>query len=155
MLKHVENIVENIVGDDDAVRWDDYFMSISLLASTRSKCARLKVGCVLVKDNRVVSTGYNGFLPGEPHESIVVDDREQATVHAEHNAVADAAKRGVSLDGSIAYVTHYPCMNCAKLLAASGVRVVKYNREYRKDPLVERVVGRSVLLEPMRDGGPR
>lgn len=147
MLDSIERVVSEC---HDSVSWDEYFMSISLLASARSKCKRLKVGCAIVKDNRVVSTGYNGFLPGEPHESIVVNDREQATVHAEHNAVADAAKRGVSLNNSTAYVTHYPCLNCAKLLAASGVREIKYNREYRNDPLVERVVGRSVALEPMR-----
>lgn len=143
--------IEKITNGCEALEWDDYFMAISLLASARSKCKRLKVGCVLVKDNRVVSTGYNGFLPGAPHESIVVNDREQATVHAEHNAVADAAKRGVSLDGSTAYVTHYPCLNCAKLLAASGVRVIKYNREYRNDPLVARILEPAVVLEPTRN----
>lgn len=143
--------IEKISNECEPLEWDDYFMSISLLASARSKCRRLKVGCVLVRDNRVVSTGYNGFLPGAPHESIVVNDREQATVHAEHNAVADAAKRGVSLDGSIAYVTHYPCLNCAKLLAASGVRVIKYNREYRNDPLVARILEPAVVLEPTRN----
>lgn len=116
-------------------------MSIALLASSRSQCHRLRVGCVLVKDNRVVSMGYNGFLPGAPHDSVVRDGHEQATVHAEQNAIADAARRGVSIGGSTAYITHYPCLNCAKLLVASGVVHIKYHSTYNNDPLVEKIVG--------------
>ena len=80
--------------------------------------------------------GYNGFLPGLPHQSHVRDGHEQATVHAEQNAIADAAKRGVSVAGAVAYLTHFPCINCAKILAASGIRAVKYLHDYHNDPLV-------------------
>ncbi len=124
--------------------WDDYFMATAVLLSTRSPCERLHVGCVLVsggdRRNRIVAAGYNGFLPGTPHTSRVRDGHEQATVHAEQNAVADAARRGSSLDGCIAYVTHYPCINCAKILAAAGIAEVRYREDYHNDPIVAAVL---------------
>jgi dCMP deaminase len=125
---------------DDRPSWDDYFMATALLMAARSACGRLHVGCVLVSggehQNRIVAAGYNGFLPGTPHQSRVRDGHEQATVHAEQNAIADAARRGVSVAGSTAYVSHFPCINCAKVLAAAGVRIVKYHVDYSNDPLV-------------------
>ena len=121
--------------------WDEYFMATALLISSRSPCQRLHVGCVLVSGaehkNRIVAAGYNGFLPGAPHRSRVRDGHEQATVHAEQNAITDAARRGVSVAGAIAYLTHYPCINCAKMLIASGIAAVKYHEDYRNDPLVD------------------
>ena len=116
--------------------WDQYFSQVAKLVSCRSTCHRLRVGCVIVNDRRIASTGYNGFLAGAPHESVVRDNHEQATVHAEQNAIADCARRGVSTDGATCYVTHYPCINCAKILAASGVRTIKYVSDYKNDPLV-------------------
>ena len=112
-------------------------MKTAQLASVRSPCERLQVGCVLVKNNRLISMGYNGFLGGCEHKSIVRDNHEQATIHAEINAVTDAAKRGVSIDGAEAYVTHYPCLNCYKALASSGVKKIYYNTDYKNDPVVE------------------
>ncbi len=120
--------------------WDDYFMATAVLLSTRSPCERLHVGCVIVsggdRKNRIVAAGYNGFLPGVPHASRVRDGHEQATVHAEQNAVADAARRGSSVEGCVAYVTHFPCINCAKILAASGIAEIRYRADYHNDPLV-------------------
>ena len=117
--------------------WDRYFTELVEVTKKRSPCERLQVGCLLVKDNRIISQGYNGFLPGLPHESIVRDNHEQATVHAEQNALCDCAKRTVSCDGCIAYITHYPCLICTRLLLASGIQEIKYIEEYKKDPLVE------------------
>lgn len=121
--------------------WDEYFMATAVLISTRSSCERLNVGCVIVtggaRKNRIVAAGYNGFLPGTPHVSRVRDGHEQATVHAEQNAVADAARRGSSVEGCVAYVTHYPCINCAKILASSGIAEVRYRSDYNNDPMVE------------------
>ena len=117
--------------------WDDYFKEILLATKKRSACERLQVGCLLVKDNRIISQGYNGFLPGCPHESIVRNNHEQATVHAEQNALCDCAKRGVSCDGSTAYITHYPCIICARLLLASGIKKIKYLEDYKNDELVK------------------
>ena len=117
--------------------WDNYFKEIVLVTKSRSACERLQVGCLLVKDNRIISQGYNGFLPGCPHESIVRNNHEQATIHAEQNALADCAKRGVSCLDSTAYVTHYPCIICCRLLLASGIKEIKYINDYKNDELVD------------------
>ncbi len=116
--------------------WDEYFKAIVQVTASRSACERLHVGCLLVVDNRIVSMGYNGFLPGCAHTSIVRDGHEQATVHAEQNAIADCAKRGVSCAGATAYVTHYPCLMCARLLLAAGIRRIAYIEDYKNDALV-------------------
>jgi dCMP deaminase len=120
--------------------WDEYFMGAAMLVATRSNCERLHVGCVIVTGgrhkNRLVAAGYNGFLPGSPHVSRLRDGHEQATVHAEQNAVADAARRGSSVEDCTAYVTHYPCVNCAKILASAGIAAIKYREDYQNDPLV-------------------
>jgi len=124
--------------------WDEYFMATAVLMSTRSNCERLHVGCVIVaggdRKNRLVAAGYNGFLPGTPHVSRMRGGHEQATVHAEQNAVADAARRGSPVAGCITYVTHYPCVNCAKMLASAGIVEIKYRSNYRNDPLVAQLM---------------
>ena len=117
--------------------WDDYFKEITITTAKRSSCERLNVGCLIVKDNRIISAGYNGFLPGCPHKSIVRDNHEQATVHAEQNAISDCAKRGVNCNESIAYITHYPCLNCCKILLASGIKEIKYINNYKNDEIVK------------------
>ena len=117
--------------------WDEYFKSICQLTATRSPCHRLQVGCLLIKDNRIISQGYNGFLENCPHKSIVRDNHEQATVHAEQNAICDCAKRGVSCNECTAYITHYPCIICTRLLLASGIKVIKYITDYKNDDLVK------------------
>ena len=121
----------------DRPTWDEYFKEIVQVTSKRSACERLQVGCLLVKDNRIISQGYNGFLPGCPHKSIVRNNHEQATVHAEQNALADCAKRGVSCNESTAYITHYPCIICCRLLLASGIKEIKYLEDYKNDELVK------------------
>lgn len=117
--------------------WDEYFKKILLVTKSRSACERLQVGCLLVKNNRIISQGYNGFLPSLPHESIIRNNHEQATVHAEQNAIADCAKRGVSCDGCTAYITHYPCIICTRILLASGIKEIKYLEDYKNDELVK------------------
>lgn len=121
----------------DRLSWDEYFSKIVSVTAERSPCERLHVGCLLVKDNRIISQGYNGFLPRCSHKSIIRDNHEQATIHAEQNALSDCAKRGVSCLGSTAYVTHYPCIICARLLFASGVSCIKYINDYHNDDLVK------------------
>lgn len=113
--------------------WDTYFKEIVTITAKRSSCSRLNVGCLLVKNNRIISQGYNGHLPGLPHESIIENGHEIATIHAEQNAVVDCAKRGVSCDECTAYITHYPCLNCTKLLLASGIKTIKYINDYRNN----------------------
>ncbi len=122
------------------LNWDEYFMKTALLISQRSPCERLHVGCVLVKNNRIISAGYNGFLPGAVHISIIKDNHEQATVHAEQNAIADCANRGVSTHNAVAYVTHYPCINCFKILVASGIKEIKYLNDYKNDENIINII---------------
>ena len=137
LMDQVARVAETLEGRPS---WDEYFMATAMLISTRSPCERLHVGCVVVsggeRKNRIVAAGYNGFLPGTPHVSRVREGHEQATVHAEQNAIADAARRGSSVEGCIAYVTHFPCINCAKILASSGISEIRYRRDYSNDPLV-------------------
>ena len=121
----------------DRPSWDEYFKKICLVTKERSSCHRLQVGCILVKENRIISQGYNGFLPGCPHKSIVRNNHEQSTVHAEQNAICDCAKRGVNCNGATAYITHYPCIICCKLLLASGIKEIKYIDDYKNDELVK------------------
>lgn len=139
--------LDKLVADVPRPSWDDYFMATALLLSTRSSCERLHVGCLMVSSgkhpNRIVAAGYNGFLPGAPHDSKVRDGHEQATVHAEQNAVADAAKRGIPLQGSVCYITHFPCINCAKILASAGISEICYRHDYRNDPLVAEMFGQA------------
>ena len=113
------------------------FKNILLATAHRSPCHRLQVGCVIVKDKRIISQGYNGFLPGAAHKSVVRNNHEQATVHAEQNAICDCAKRGVSCEGATAYITHYPCIICTRLLLASGIKDIKYLENYKNDELVK------------------
>lgn len=112
--------------------WDTYFLKLAMMASERATCPRMHCGCVIVKDNHVLATGYNGSLPGTPHCSeagcLVVDNHCIRTNHAEINAVCHAARLGVSLEGATAYVTNLPCTSCAKALIGVGiVRVVIFS----------------------------
>ena len=122
---------------ENRLNWDQYFAKIVSVTAERSSCERLHVGCLLVKDNRIISQGYNGHLPGCKHESIIRNNHEQATVHAEQNALCDCAKRGVSCKESTAYITHYPCIICCRLLLASGIKEIKYLENYKNDELVK------------------
>ena len=123
----------------DRISWIEYFKDLAKLVSKRSPCERLQVGCVLIKDNRIIATGYNGFLPNAPHESIIIDNHEQATIHAEQNCIADCAKRGVETENSVAYITHYPCINCYKILIASGIKEINYIEDYKNNEIVEQI----------------
>ena len=135
----MDKILKSINELKERPSWDEYFIMVATMLSKRSSCDRLHVGCVLVKDNRIVSTGYNGHLPGAPHDSVVVHNHEQMTIHAEENAIIDSAKRGVSVDGCVAYVTHMPCLKCTKMLLASGVKTIIFANIYKPDDIVLKV----------------
>jgi dCMP deaminase len=130
--------------------WDEYFLDLAESAAARSTCARLSVGTVLVHDKQVICTGMNGGLPGRPH----CVDRPGISApgccgcnHSEANAVALAAKRGVSLKGCTAYVTVSPCEACAKLLVMAGVVRVAYRREYRVTDHLNEMVAYGLRVE--------
>lgn len=130
-------IKEIINKETSRIPWNDYFMSIAIVASSRSSCDRLHVGCVIVNNNnRIVSIGYNGHLAGFEHKSYVKNNHEQNTIHAEQNAIIYAAKSGVSINHCTAYITHFPCYHCAKMLIASGIKTIYYDEDYKNDHLV-------------------
>ena len=126
--------------------WDEYFMSIAVLASQRSPCKRLNVGSVIVKNNHLISMGYNGYIPGAPHISRVQDNHEQSIIHSEVNAITDCARRGTSLEDAKIYVTHYPCPNCFRSIAACGIKEIIYLNEYNNNPIVQELANDASIV---------
>lgn len=143
-------ILNDIAQQEKRSTWDEYFMGVALLIASRSSFPKLHVGCVLVgtgiNANRILSVGYNGFIPNGKHEIIEKDGHEQASIHAEQNAVIYAAKMGISLLGSIAYLTHYPCSACAKTLITAGISQIKYINIHKTDELSEKFFKESRIL---------
>ena len=117
------------------VDWDTYFMAIAGQAATRSTCDRKHVGAVIVRDRTILSTGYNGSIRGMPHcdddGHLMENGHCVATVHAEANAIIQAAKNGVRIDGAELYTTASPCWNCFKLIANAGIQKVYFGEFYR------------------------
>jgi dCMP deaminase len=132
--------------------WDEYFMRIAHEVATRSTCPRLAVGAVVVRDKRILTTGYNGSPSGMPHCNEigclirVVDGREscQRTLHAEQNALIQAAYHGVSVRGSTIYCTHQPCLLCVKMIMNAGVEGAYYAGGY-PDPLAAELAAEGGL----------
>lgn len=120
---------------------EELFMGMALLFARRSSCTKKQVGAVFVKDNRAISQGYNGVLPGAHPSTGIDDDGVTHTVHAEMNAIAYAAKKGIALDGFTAYLTLSPCEKCAEAMIQAGVKRVVYNEKYRSG------VGIKLLLK--------
>ncbi len=124
---------------------DEYFMEMAQLVSSRSTCLRRKVGAVIVKEKRVLSTGYNGSPKGTKHceelgcirvkMNVPSGTRHELCrgVHAEQNAVTQAAYFGVSVDGATIYTTTYPCSMCAKILINAGIKEIIYSEGYADD----------------------
>jgi len=117
--------------------WDTYFMKIAHAVAARSTCDRAFVGTVLVLEKRILTTGFNGSPAGLPHceeiGHLMINDHCVRTIHAEANAIIQAALHGVSSKGATCYVTHFPCLNCAKMLINAGVVRIVYGNEYRID----------------------
>lgn len=124
---------------DERPSWSEYFKEIVNITSKRSSCERLHVGCLFVKDNRIIAQGYNGYIAGCPHKMIVKDNHNIATIHAEQNTITDCAKRGVSSKDCTAFITHYPCYNCMKLMVSCGICEIKYINDYKNDELVKQL----------------
>lgn len=122
--------------------WDDYFMAITRIVALRGTCDRLRSGAILVKKNRIISTGYNGSPPGLPHCDEVGHLLEEGhcirTIHSEHNAILQAATaNGVNTDGSTMYTKYNPCLHCSKYVIAAGVKRVVIGKLYRGEKAVE------------------
>ncbi|MBN1447042.1 MAG: dCMP deaminase family protein [Bacteroidetes bacterium] len=133
--------------------WDAYFMGIAMMVAERATCNRAKIGAVIVKNKNIIATGYNGSPAGHPHCTDVgcliyvsrnPDGEEEEncfrTIHAEINAIAQAARHGVSIEGADIYVTASPCYHCLKTLINTGIRRVCYLKPYKIErikPLLE------------------
>ena len=143
--------------------YDEYFMSMAYLAATRSTCLRRQVGAVLVKNKHVLATGYNGPPKGMKHceetgclrEELGIPPGERHEIcrglHAEQNAIIQAAVFGISIDGSIIYVTNTPCVVCAKMLINSGVKEIIYDGNY-PDDLAREMIDESHIKIRRFDG---
>jgi dCMP deaminase len=134
----------------ERLSWDQYFMTITRQVAERSTCTRAKVGAVIVRDKNILATGYNGAPAGMPHctdigcliyESKTPNgDIEQncfRTIHAEMNAIAQAAKNGASIKEGAIYITHTPCIHCLKVLVNTGIKEIYYERAYKLHTLEE------------------
>lgn len=134
-------LIDTIETLDKRLTWSEYFMSLAFLIASRSPSERLRVGAVIVKNNRIISAGYNGFPSGAEHQPIMRDGHEINTIHAEQNAIADAAARGVAIQGATMFITHSPCVHCAKFVLASGIDHVIWFHDYRLDPVALELLG--------------
>ncbi|MGD0073869.1 MAG: cytidine/deoxycytidylate deaminase family protein [Candidatus Binataceae bacterium] len=130
--------------------WDQYFMTITRTVAERSTCGRAKVGAVIVRDRNILATGYNGSPAGLPHcldagcliyESRTPDGEIEQncyrTIHAEMNAITQAAKNGAAIRDADIYVTHTPCIHCLKVLINTGIRNIYFEKEYKRHTVAD------------------
>ena len=121
--------------------WEEYFMNIAKQVASRSTCDRKHVGAVIARDKTILSTGYNGSIRGMPHCDEVGHMMENehcvATIHAEANAVLQAAKNGVMIDKAEVYITASPCWPCFKMLANAGIKKIYYGEFYRDERIFD------------------
>ncbi len=114
--------------------WDEYFLKVAMLVSERATCPRMHCGCVLVKDKQILSSGYNGSIPGAEHcedvGCMIVDNHCVRTIHAEMNAILQCSSHGINTKGATAYITNMPCTNCAKALIAAGIKEIVIFSDY-------------------------
>lgn len=140
--------------------WDQYFLTITRQVAERSTCPRAKVGAVIVRDKNILATGYNGAPAGLPHCTDVgclvyqsrtptgeIEENCYRTIHAEINAIAQAAKNGVSIRGADIYVTHTPCIHCLKVLINTGIKRIFYEKEYKLHTVQELLQAADVVLQ--------
>lgn len=130
--------------------WDQYFLSIAKQAATRATCDRKHVGCVLVRDKAILATGFNGSIRGRPHCTevghMMIEGHCERTIHAETNAVAQAARNGSRLEGATAYVTASPCWKCFQLLCNTGIVRIVFAEFYRDERILVEAQAAGVEL---------
>ena len=133
--------------------WDEYFMDIAVVVARRSTCPRKHVGAVIVRDKTILSTGYNGSVRGLPHcdeiGHMMEDGHCVRTIHAEVNAVIQAAKNGSRIDGATIYVTASPCWNCFKTICNAGIKRIVFEEFYRDERIIEVSQALGIELEEL------
>jgi dCMP deaminase len=140
--------------------WHRYFMDIAFMVAERATCNRAKIGAVIVKDRNIIATGYNGSPVGQPHCTDVgcliyvsrnPDGEEEEncfrTIHAEINAIAQAAKHGVGIDGADIYITASPCYHCLKTILNTGIKRIFYAKPYKIDKIQDLLQGAGVEMQ--------
>lgn len=143
--------------------WEKYFMTIAMQVAERSTCLRAKVGAVIVRDRNILASGYNGSPAGTPHcldvgclmhDTITPGGATVEncfrTVHAEVNAIAQAAKNGSRINASSIYVTHSPCFHCLKVIINAGIPHVYYEKPYRLEMLHELIMDSDIEMRRIR-----
>ncbi len=136
--------------------WDDYFMAIAKIIAARGTCNRLYSGSVLVKNNRIIATGYNGSPPGLQHCDDVGHLLEEGhcvrTIHGEHNSLLQAAKQGgTNTEGSTMYTKYSPCIHCTKYVIACGIKRVVMGKVYRNHQAVDILKEAGVQVEVYKE----
>ncbi len=134
--------------------WDEYFMRIAKEVSTRATCDRKHVGAVIVRDKSILASGYNGSIRGLPHcdevGHMMVDNHCVRTIHAENNAIIQAARNGVRIDQSTIYVTASPCWNCFKMIANAGIIRIAFAEFYRDERIFEFAEKLGIALQEVQ-----
>jgi dCMP deaminase len=140
--------------------WDQYFLTITRQVAERSTCKRAKIGAVIVRDKNILATGYNGAPAGLAHCTEVgcliyesktpsgeIEENCYRTIHAEINAIAQAAKNGVSIRDAAIYVTHTPCIHCMKVLINTGITQIFYERDYKANTVRDLLASTDVVIK--------
>jgi len=134
--------------------WDHYYMAMAHMVAERSTCDRLNVGAVLVKDKRLIATGYNGAPPGMPHcddvGHLMHENHCIRTLHGEENTLLQSALFGVSTKGTTCYTSHSPCYHCTKKLIAAGVKRIVAGKIYRDTRIIDACVQAGIKFELYR-----
>tara|TARA_B100000809_G_scaffold236768_1_gene256042 strand:- start:61 stop:570 length:510 start_codon:yes stop_codon:yes gene_type:complete len=166
LLTSARNLIQpSAMSEQVRPSWHEYFMTITAQVAQRSTCLRAKVGAVMVRDRSILATGYNGAPAGMPHctdggclvyqSTTPTGDVEEncfRTIHAEINAIAQAARNGTRIDGADIYVTHTPCIHCFKVIVNSGIRRVFYARAYKLETIAELMERTSIELIEVGEG---
>jgi dCMP deaminase len=134
---------------ENRITRDSLYMSTALLFARRAMCVRGKVGCVLVKDNRIIATSYNGPLPGHKHCGIHcdIDHPCSESIHAEQNLIAYCARHGIQTEETHLYITTAPCKTCAKVLIQAGINKVIYYGDFREQEGIQLLTYNSIKVE--------
>jgi dCMP deaminase len=146
------------VAKNERLSWDEYFLNIAFLVAERSHDSQTKHGCVFVKNNQIISTGYNGFPGGSPDDIIpnVRPYKYDFIHHAEDNAIFQAAKLGLTLDGCVAYITGMPCCRCLPKLISVGIKKIhigdRIHQQTEKDKLLQDFWISQFKLEIIKNG---
>lgn len=137
------------------ISWEQYFMNIAREVATRSTCERKHVGAVIVRGRTILSTGYNGSIRGLSHCDDIGHEMENGhcvrTIHAEANAITQAARHGVQISDSEIYVTASPCYQCFKLIANAGIKAIHYREFYRDERILQHAHEAGIALHQVAE----